>query len=137
MKKFTFNDEVTDEVTDKVTDEVTDKVTDEVIDEVTDKVTDEVTELVLESNEETKQETKQETKKQLLKNLQQSLNSIGKDTISTPTTLPIIENTVAIKKDDLTLILNLLIIINKRGGFLLEEFGVVGDLYSNLMKLRN
>lgn len=46
------------------------------------------------------------------------------------------DNLVNITRDDLNLIINLLIIINKRGGFLLEEYISIGELYSKLVLLK-
>ena len=46
------------------------------------------------------------------------------------------DNSVAITKEDLNLIINLLIIINKRGAFLLDEYMTIGSLYNKFIKLK-
>lgn len=121
----------------------------------TEPVTDEV---ILESNEsnesnseatksnseatKSNNEANKNSKIEAIKQIRQSLNEVTKVTKvteennSTAKKVQVPDDSISIKKEDLTLILNLLIIINKRGGFLLEEYSVVGDLYTNLMKLR-
>ena len=64
------------------------------------------------------------------------MSKVTEENNSTEKKVQVPDDSISIKNEDLTLILNLLIIINKRGGFLLEEYSVVGDLYTNLMKLR-
>ena len=114
-------------------------------------VTDEV---ILESNNEatnsnesneSKNETNKNSKIDAIKQIRESLSKVTevtevtevtKENNSTVKKVQVPDDSISIKKEDLTLILNLLIIINKRGGFLLEEYSVVGELYTNLMKLR-
>lgn len=42
---------------------------------------------------------------------------------------------ISISVEDLSLILNTLIVINKRGGFVLEEYKSIGELYDKLYTL--
>ena len=47
------------------------------------------------------------------------------------------QNSITLSKDDLKTILNVLVVISKRGGFLLEEYKVVGELFDRLRVLSN
>lgn len=98
---------------------------------------------ILESNDEVEQTQfvkKRPDKTQLLKNLKQKINTMQTDinhnTNTNTSTISNLNNDVVISQEDLVLILNLLIIINKRGAFILEEFKTVGELYSKLIKLK-
>ena len=42
------------------------------------------------------------------------------------------QNSVIISKDDLKLILDILVVISKRGGFLIEEYKAVGEVFDRL-----
>ena len=46
-------------------------------------------------------------------------------------------STITLSKDDFKTIINILVVISKRGGFLLEEYKVVGDLFDRLKVLSN
>lgn len=47
------------------------------------------------------------------------------------------QNSITLSKDDFQTILNVLVVISKRGGFLLEEYKVVGELFDRLKVLSN
>lgn len=46
-------------------------------------------------------------------------------------------STITLSKDDFKTILNVLVVVSKRGGFLLEEYKVVGELFDRLKVLSN
>lgn len=46
-------------------------------------------------------------------------------------------STITLSKDDFQTILNVLVVVSKRGGFLLEEYKVVGELFDRLKVLSN
>ena len=46
-------------------------------------------------------------------------------------------NTITLSKDDFQTILNILVVVSKRGGFLLEEYKVVGELFDRLKVISN
>ncbi len=46
-------------------------------------------------------------------------------------------NSITLSKDDFQTILNVLVVVSKRGGFLLEEYKVVGELFDRLKVLSN
>ena len=81
-------------------------------------------------------ESNKNSKIEAIKQIRENLSKVTEENNSTEKKVQVPDDSISIKNEDLTLILNLLIIINKRGGFLLEEYSVVGDLYTNLMKLR-
>ena len=85
---------------------------------------------ILESNDEVEQTQsvkKRPDKTQLLKNLKQKINTMQTDinhdtnTNTNKSTISNLKTDVVISQEDLVLILNLLIIINKRGAFILEN----------------
>lgn len=47
------------------------------------------------------------------------------------------KNSITLSKDDFQTILNVLVVVSKRGGFLLEEYKVVGELFDRLKVLSN
>jgi len=47
------------------------------------------------------------------------------------------KNSITISKEDFQAILNILVVISKRGAFLLEEYKVVGELFNRLKVLSN
>lgn len=47
------------------------------------------------------------------------------------------QNSITLLKDDFQTILNVLVVVSKRGGFLLEEYKVVGELFDRLKVLSN
>lgn len=47
----------------------------------------------------------------------------------------VVEDTVPVTKNDVKLILNILQIINQRGGFVLDEYQIVGELNKKLKDL--
>jgi hypothetical protein len=47
------------------------------------------------------------------------------------------QNSITLSKDDFQTILNVLVVVSKRGGFLLEEYKVVGELFDRLKVLSN
>jgi hypothetical protein len=47
------------------------------------------------------------------------------------------QNNITLTKSDFQTILNILIVVSKRGGFLLEEYKVVGELFDRLKVLSN
>lgn len=47
------------------------------------------------------------------------------------------QNSIILSKDDFQTILNVLVVVSKRGGFLLEEYKVVGELFDRLKVLSN
>lgn len=47
------------------------------------------------------------------------------------------QNFITLSKDDFQTILNVLVVVSKRGGFLLEEYKVVGELFDRLKVLSN
>jgi len=47
------------------------------------------------------------------------------------------QNSITLSKDDFLTILNVLVVVSKRGGFLLEEYKVVGELFDRLKVLSN
>ena len=46
-------------------------------------------------------------------------------------------STITLSKNDFQTILNTLIVISKRGGFLLEEYKVIGELFERLKVMSN
>ena len=47
------------------------------------------------------------------------------------------QNNVTLSIDDFKTILNVLVVVSKRGGFLLEEYKTVGELFDRLKLLAN
>lgn len=47
------------------------------------------------------------------------------------------QSNVSLSLDDLKIILNILVVVSKRGGFLLEEYKIVGELFDRLKLLGN
>ena len=47
------------------------------------------------------------------------------------------QNSITLSKDDFQTILNVIVVVSKRGGFLLEEYKVVGELFDRLKVLSN
>ena len=64
-----------------------------------------------------------------LKLEENSLTKVVEDTV------PVVEDTVPVTKNDVKLILNILQIINQRGGFVLDEYQIVGELNKKLKEL--
>ena len=42
------------------------------------------------------------------------------------------KNSITLSKEDLQTILNILVVVSKRGAFLLEEYKLVGELFNRL-----
>ena len=47
------------------------------------------------------------------------------------------QSNVTLSLDDLKIILNILLVVSKRGGFILEEYKIVGELFDRLKLLGN
>jgi hypothetical protein len=47
------------------------------------------------------------------------------------------QNSITLSKDDFQTILNVIVVVSKRGGFLLEEYKVVGELFDRLKVISN
>jgi hypothetical protein len=47
------------------------------------------------------------------------------------------QNNVTLSIDDFKTVLNVLVVVSKRGGFLLEEYKTVGELFDRLKLLAN
>lgn len=64
-------------------------------------------------------------------------NSLGDTTVQSDTieSESINKNSITLSKDDFKTIINILVVVSKRGGFLLEEYRVVGELFDRLKLL--
>jgi len=64
-------------------------------------------------------------------------NSLSDSGVKFDTVVSENQNSITLSKDDFLTILNVLVVVSKRGGFLLEEYKVVGELFDRLKVLSN
>lgn len=64
-------------------------------------------------------------------------NSLGDSGVKFDAVVSENKNSITLSKDDFQTILNVLVVVSKRGGFLLEEYKVVGELFDRLKVLSN
>ena len=62
-------------------------------------------------------------------------NNSGNSEVKFDTVVKENQDNVSIAKKDLQTILNVLLVISKRGGFILDEYKVVGELFTTLNSL--